>query len=148
MEILIFTISFLIDRITKILASTYLMEDFFRLSDVVRFHYQLNTGFIAWQIPREILLCVGVCMLVFFILLFRRTQRVSSTSSFGYASALFLAGALSNMIDRAAYGGVIDWIEIPGFTFFNLSDVCIAAGIVWILFSILFKRSPVSHTSV
>jgi signal peptidase II len=43
------------------------------------------------------------------------------------ASILF-AGAVGNLIDRAAYGYVVDFFEVRGFPIFNLADACVTVG--------------------
>ncbi len=52
---------------------------------------------------------------------------------------LILAGASSNLIDRLAFSGVVDFIALHcgGYCFpiFNLADVYIVLGIVWVLFT-------------
>lgn len=50
-----------------------------------------------------------------------------------YAWSLILIGAISNILDRLHYGGVIDFISVPYFTIFNLSDVFIFCGVVYLL---------------
>ncbi|MBL7664149.1 MAG: signal peptidase II [Bacteriovoracaceae bacterium] len=63
--------------------------------------------------------------------------------------SLVLAGVVSNTLDRATLGYVVDWISIKfgGFTFptFNLADASIAIGIGIILVDLLidlFLKAP------
>ena len=44
-----------------------------------------------------------------------------------------IIGAISNLMDRIQYGGVIDFISVPYFTVLNLSDIYISIGVVWVL---------------
>ena len=48
--------------------------------------------------------------------------------------SLILAGAISNFIDRIAFGGVIDYIKIST-GYFNFSDILIIAGVLCVLFT-------------
>ena len=51
--------------------------------------------------------------------------------------ALVLAGAVGNLIDRVAYGFVLDFFEIRGFPVFNLADACITVGACLIILHVL-----------
>ena len=62
----------------------------------------------------------------------RRRVRLSLT--------LVLAGGLGNLIDRALYGAVIDYIELTFMTFpvFNFADICVTMGAaMFALFTLL-----------
>ena len=51
-------------------------------------------------------------------------------------TGMLIGGALGNLIDRAAYGAVIDFIKLPLWPAFNVADMSITFGIVallWVL---------------
>ncbi len=50
---------------------------------------------------------------------------------------LICAGALGNIIDRAVFGKVIDFIEFSFWPSFNFADAAIVAGVVIILYQLL-----------
>lgn len=53
---------------------------------------------------------------------------------------LVLAGGLGNLIDRALYGAVVDYIELTFMTFpvFNFADICVTMGAaMFALFTLL-----------
>ena len=52
---------------------------------------------------------------------------------------LVMSGALSNVIDRVVRGGVVDFIDIKIWPVFNLADLLLVAGAVWIVL-IISKR--------
>jgi signal peptidase II len=55
-----------------------------------------------------------------------------------YPFILIFSGALSNLLDRARFGYVIDYVEfIPLRGFFNLADCAIVIGIIMIILKIL-----------
>ncbi len=59
-------------------------------------------------------------------------------------SLLFiLVGGLSNLIDRLAWGGVVDFIRLPPFPSFNLADIMICLGTALLLVD-LPKRKKLS----
>jgi len=45
-----------------------------------------------------------------------------------------LGGGASNLVDRLFRGGVVDYIALPVLPRFNLADVAIALGGVWLIF--------------
>jgi signal peptidase II len=54
--------------------------------------------------------------------------------------ALILSGAISNLIDRMLYGGVLDYIDFKFWPVFNLADAFISIGIALIVKDAIFRR--------
>jgi len=52
--------------------------------------------------------------------------------------ALLLAGAVGNLIDRLAYGYVLDFLEFRGLFVNNFADVCVSVGAVLVFIYVLF----------
>ncbi|MDY7578165.1 signal peptidase II [Herbaspirillum sp. RTI4] len=84
----------------------------------------------GWQ--RHVLTVVGICAALFILFLLKRH---AGQRMFCWALALILGGALGNVIDRIAYGHVIDFLDVfvgnwhwPAF---NLADsaICLGAGL-------------------
>lgn len=50
------------------------------------------------------------------------------------AYACIIGGALSNYVDRILFGGVIDYLDVPMFTVFNLADVAITIGAAMVIY--------------
>ena len=61
----------------------------------------------------------------------------------GFILSILIAGAVSNLIDRLLYGGVVDYLSLSFFKFswptFNLADVMIVGGAVGVLGMVIFK---------
>lgn len=53
---------------------------------------------------------------------------------------LILAGAISNLIDRLYFGCIIDFIDLKFWPVFNLADVFITLGTIFILYSFIKKE--------
>lgn len=117
------------DQLVKYVVRTSRLErDFFSLFKL-RFgaSYHENYGFIG-DVPAPYWLIVLV-MILFLIVLFYFFW-LFGHSAFGLA--LIIAGALSNLFDRAAHGFVVDYIRI-GTSIFNGADVFIVIGALLVL---------------
>ena len=131
------------DRVTKHFAMTSLAgtapQSF--LADTVRLAYHENPGgFLgagaAWQ-PHVRGLVFQFANTVFLLTIFVIAGRYQ-WSRFGIAGmAMFLAGGLSNLIDRVALGQVVDFMNVgigPLRTgIFNVADLAIMAGVAVLL---------------
>lgn len=49
------------------------------------------------------------------------------------AFALFLAGIVGNLIDRALFGSVTDMVDLGWFPVFNVADACLTIGVALLL---------------
>jgi signal peptidase II len=142
------------DRVTKHAATTMLagQPDHSYLADTVRLGYVENTGgFLSlgagW--PPAVrtsffTLATGVVLLALAVVVIKR--RRDQWSDLG--CALFLAGGVSNWIDRIARGSVVDFLNVgvgPVRTgVFNAADVAIMLGAA--VFALAeFRRNPSSR---
>jgi len=82
------------------------------------------------------LVVIAVLVVAFVLYLATRTPAGHVLARIGFA--LIIGGALGNLIDRAAYGHVIDYIlfhtPVWSFAVFNLADAFISVGAVLVLF--------------
>ncbi len=85
---------------------------------------------LAWGIPFP---AVGVTLLASLVLpllvwwwlvLFSRRDGLAVI-----AAAWIIAGAASNLLDRWRWGHVVDYLDVPWFTVFNLADAMITTGV-------------------
>ena len=60
--------------------------------------------------------------------LFRTALRPGGAKWISLCLALILGGAISNLIDRMRFGGVIDFLDFRIWPVFNLADSCITVG--------------------
>lgn len=112
------------DQLTKSLAQSFLRP-------------HLNTGSIlGLYIGKFPLFSLLIACLALIILLsdIIRKKRV------GCGEILILSGGLSNIIDRLIRPGVVDWIPFFGL-WFNLADIYITLGVLWVLKSYLKTTS-------
>ncbi len=82
------------------------------------------------------LIAVSVCVVAFVLYLAAKTAPGQILARIGFA--LIVGGALGNLIDRAVYGHVIDYIlfhtPVWSFAVFNLADAFITVGAVVVVF--------------
>jgi signal peptidase II len=129
----------LLDQITKITITrlfsygdSYPVTSFFNL--VLAYNKGAAFSFLAteagWQ--RYLFSGIAIAAVVFILYLLRRHagQRL-----FCWALALILGGAVGNLIDRIAYGHVIDFLDfyipnssLPHWPAFNVADSAIVVG--------------------
>ena len=56
-----------------------------------------------------------------------------------FAAGLLLGGTIGNLIDRVAYGAVIDFIDFRVWPVFNIADSAVTIGVI-ILIVLLWKK--------
>ena len=131
------------DRVTKHLAVTTLagMPERSYLGDTVRLDYHENAGgFLSagatWRPGvRAVVFQVANGLFLLGTLVMAARFKWSRLAAVGLV--LFLAGGISNLVDRIAIGGVIDFLNVgvgPIRTgIFNVADVAIMAGIALLI---------------
>lgn len=142
-----------IDQITKNL----IVKDFqlYQQKDIIpgffSFYYTRNTGsafsFLAdkaWGI--YILTAISFCMsIVIYIILLRAIKLRDRISAFAFT--LFIAGAVGNLIDRALYRSVVDFIrfDFGSYTFpiFNIADICAVCATGLLIGLLLFGKDRI-----
>lgn len=137
------------DRVTKQLATATLAGTPPRsfLGDTVRLDYALNPGaFLGlgadWPPEWRAALFTGAaCVGLVVVALLAARLRHSPTALVGLT--LFAAGTVSNLIDRVAFGLVVDFLNVGIGAFrtgiFNVADVAILAGALLLL---TFRSHP------
>lgn len=156
MAILIFSLLVLIlDQVSKLAIKSRfaLHESLEVLGSVLHFTYIQNPGMaFGLDFGNKIFLAVfaAIASAAIFIYLFRVRQ---APFSHRLAFALILGGAIGNLIDRLAYGEVIDFIElrfgdIRWPFIFNLADVGLTIGMSILIWRLLFVRAEKELNSV
>lgn len=147
------------DQLTKAIAKIYLPREqaWSCLGDTLRLQLAHNYGaFLSLgdSLPpglRQALLSAGVGVVLLGLLIYLLWWKNVNARNVAPLS-LILAGGLSNLIDRIAYGGyVVDFVNIgigPLRTgVFNVADVAIMAGVVWLLLTDVLRRPPPSSAA-
>ena len=131
-----------IDQVSKILILKFLYEDQLVLIEgVLNFTYVENRGMAFGLLSDHrwvfmVFSTVGIALVGVYLWFYVKTKWGRT------ALALVIGGGIGNMIDRVAYGFVVDFIDFCAFDFwkwvFNVADsaVCVGAG-MFILYLVL-----------
>lgn len=126
---------FLIDRATKIFAITYLQMAHV-VNQYLTFELTFNRG-ISWGMfyntNTVVFAVVSMITAIITMLLCWHAYRVYKKGNSIIGHICIIAGSFSNIIDRALYGGVIDFIVLSyknySWPVFNIADVAIVCGV-------------------
>ncbi|HHT72695.1 MAG TPA: signal peptidase II [Firmicutes bacterium] len=134
--------SFLIlvaDRLSKILVMQHMAEgeSIPILAPVLYLTYVRNTGAAFGLLRGKAPVLAGIAVLGVALAAWQWKRIVSQGSRVKWGLAAALAGALGNMIDRLAYGSVIDFFDIRIWPIFNIADLAISCGIVLLFWEVL-----------
>ncbi len=132
----------LIDRLVKsILIEMPFNESLFKvIPNLFEIRTLINTG-IAFGLFRNlpgVFLVLNFVLVVFLLCYF--AIRLSRKDTI-FAYILILSGAISNLIDRLLYGGVLDYFDFIAFPTFNIADVYITFGVIFILKDVFSKKT-------
>jgi signal peptidase II len=143
------TVIIILDQITKLWISqifvygeSVAVTDFFNLVLVhnsgAAFSFLSNAG--GWQ--RWLFSAVAATASVWIIWLLRKYKQ---EKLFCFALTLILGGALGNLIDRAAYGYVVDFLDFYWNTYhfpaFNIADSAVTCGAGLLLWESFTKKT-------
>lgn len=118
---------FVVDRLTKL----YFLQNPPQNLGGGFFDLHINEN-IAFSLPLTVFILYPLIFGILVILIFLAFKAYKAKSILVWPWSIMIMGALSNILDRFRYGGVIDFISVPYFTVFNLSDVYIFLSVVWI----------------
>lgn len=144
----------LLDQLTKYLCVAYIEHNtwgiqitpFFNLVHV--YNYGAAFSFLAsmggWQ--RWLFSFIAIFLSLVFIVLLKRTPRSHKFTCLSYA--LFIGGALGNLVDRLCYGYVVDfllfYIKTDDFFWaypaFNVADIAVCVGAFLLVITTFFKK--------
>jgi len=138
----------LLDQVTKLLVYGYIkpnnsivINEFFSLTHV--HNYGAAFSFLADQSGWQRYALSGISMIASMAIIIWM-YRTSTTQILKLSAlAVLLAGAVGNLIDRAALGFVIDFIDLHYQTFywpiFNVADILISVGVLLLLLADIEK---------
>lgn len=130
------------DQVTKILATEYLKgkEPVSFIKGVVRFNYAENTGmaFSLFSGARWVFVALTLvaCAAALWYIFSNRCKPLWLY----WSIAVVASGGIGNLIDRAFYGYVVDFIEpvFIDFAIFNIADCAVTLGAVSLIAFLVF----------
>ena len=138
----------IIDQLTKqIIVSLFTLGESIVINSFVSWTYIQNTGaafsFLSGGggVIKAFLLAVSLFVSAMLMVWIHKTQAIRRQRLFG--QFILLSGALGNLLDRAQYGYVIDFIDVHYENYywpvFNVADSLIFIGVILLLFE---RRKP------
>ncbi len=123
----------IVDRFLKSLARIFWQEHPQEIFNLLHLGFFKNQ-FIAFSLdtvinPLFFIIPVFIILLTYFFYTLKH-QRLLEASGLIF----IISGAISNLFDRLLYGYVIDYIDLKYFTVFNLADVMICGGIIYLFY--------------
>lgn len=141
----------LTDFVSKRLVLAFLdrNEPFYIIDGILRFSYVENRGAAFGMLDEQrwlfmLVSTVAILAMIFYLCKYRPQGLLERISL-----SLIIGGGIGNMIDRVAYGFVVDFIDFCAFPtlwmwVFNIADaaVCVGAGlmILYLLIDIIKER--------
>ena len=104
-------------------------------------------GMVQGSAPLLALLSVGVILA---LVIYHERERLPRVSALTVGVGLLIGGAIGNLIDRVAFGYVLDFIDVGvgslRFWTFNIADAGISLGIVILLVDTLWRSRSTVRT--
>ncbi len=116
------------DQLTKLaVRRSFQINEYVIIPKFLSLTYITNTGasFGILRGMNTLLMIIGLAVVIFLLYYINKSDVQAKTS----ALALITGGAISNIIDRIAYGHVIDFINFSFWPAFNIADSAITIGI-------------------
>ncbi len=143
-KLILLTLLIFLDFFSKYIVVTNIFQNqFIKINEYLDIVYVKNFGvsfgLFSNIVPFWVLVIIGIMIILFiFYLMIKSDKKLEKLSYF-----IILAGAISNISDRAINGYVIDFVSLHYNNFywpaFNLADIYITVGIIMLLSSFFIK---------
>ena len=122
------------DRILKYLFHQLSIDrEFFVFGDWVKLKLAYNSG-IAFGLPVNQYIIIGFYIVAIVVLAWYLLDCfLKKDLSRSFLTMLIVVGVFSNLLDRLRFGQVIDYIDVKYYSVFNLADVMIVTGILFLV---------------
>lgn len=129
----------ILDQLSKYYVVTHfkLGESVPVIENIFHWTYILNPGAAFGMFEGQRWIFVVIALSVLFGMAHFQKEIMESDWWTRYGVALFVGGAIGNVIDRVRQGLVIDFFDFRIWPVFNVADIAICCGVGMILWSIL-----------
>ncbi len=132
-----FSSAFILDRITKIIITSRIPEN--TSVEIFPFLYLRNIrntgicfGFLDNPVYMPLLIIASIIALTLIFLFVHKKRKLFSRFPC-FCLGIISGGILGNLLDRAGYRGVIDFIDFRIWPVFNLADAFIVCGVACLI---------------
>ncbi len=129
----------MLDQITKYMIVSNMTEGMSIpvINQVFHLTFVLNPGaaFGMLEHNREFFIIMAIAVLMFVVYMRKKILEEPLTVQIGIA--LFVGGALGNLIDRMKTGLVVDFFDFRIWPVFNIADIAICLGVGVMIWSII-----------
>ena len=140
-----------IDQVVKFLvrANIPLGDSVPFLPHVLELTYVQNTGAAFSLLAEHTWILTLISVLVVIVMVIAMWKKVLTHPLGVVPAVLVLSGGLGNLIDRIAFGYVTDMFRtlFMNFAVFNVADICITVGAVWLAVYVLFGYEKLEKKS-
>lgn len=129
------------DRVTKlIITETFALGESVEVAKYFHWTFIMNDGaaFGILQGSRWLFVIFAVVVLAGIICFRKDILEQDWLTQSGVAC--FAAGTVGNLIDRALFGGVIDFIDFRVWPVFNVADIAVCLGVALLMWSIIWTE--------
>jgi len=120
-----------VDRYLKVLSQN-LETDSVSLAKNFSFTHAANSA-AAFSLPINQIFLIGLIVVIITVFGWSYYRSVKAGLA-EWPLVWIVLGAVSNLFDRFAYGGVLDYLAVEYFTVFNLADVMICSAVAILIF--------------
>ena len=119
------------------------------LPGLVELTYVKNTGAAFSLLAEHTWILTLISVLVVIVMVIALWKKVLTHPLGVVPAVLVLSGGLGNLIDRIAFGYVTDMFRtlFMNFAVFNVADICITVGAVWLAVYVLFGYEKLEKKS-
>ena len=116
---------------------------------VLELTYVQNTGAAFSLLAEHTWILTLISVLVVIVMVIALWKKVLTHPLGVVPAVLVLSGGLGNLIDRIAFGYVTDMFRtlFMNFAVFNVADICITVGAVWLAVYVLFGYEKLEKKS-
>ena len=131
----------ILDQFTKFLVKQnfQLNQSIPIIKNILHLTYITNTGSAFGLFKGLNWFFVFFSVIVIIAIFYYLERIVKNEKLLQFAAGLLLGGTIGNLIDRVAYGAVIDFIDFRVWPVFNIADSAVTIGVI-ILIVLLWKK--------